>query len=180
MIAGGLVAAVGLVGAWAGWTAGNAIEPDQARAAATVSLRPPPTPPAAIATAPEAAVLDAPVRQATRPNVAVVPVKRAHPAPEVPPSEPRQFDVAIPDTTPEPAIAAATETPPKAVPASMPLPLPSSVVARTIEKIGYRCGSVASTSDGGAPGVFKVTCTSGHSYRASPVHGRYRFKRLGG
>jgi hypothetical protein len=26
--------------------------------------------------------------------------------------------------------------------------------------------------------VFKVTCTSGDSYRAAPIHGRYRFKRL--
>ena len=30
----------------------------------------------------------------------------------------------------------------------------------------------------GAPGAFKVTCTSGHSYRAAPVRGRYRFRRL--
>jgi len=26
--------------------------------------------------------------------------------------------------------------------------------------------------------MFKVTCTSGDSYRAAPVNGRYRFKRL--
>jgi hypothetical protein len=34
--------------------------------------------------------------------------------------------------------------------------------------------------DGEAPGTFKVTCTSGDSYRATPVNGRYRFRRLGG
>jgi hypothetical protein len=55
------------------------------------------------------------------------------------------------------------------------------VVARTIDRIGYSCGGVASTSpvEGEAPGVFKVTCTSGQSYQAKPVNGRYRFRRLG-
>lgn len=58
------------------------------------------------------------------------------------------------------------------------LPLASKLVARTIEHIGYACGEVASTSAvDGAAGVYKVTCTSGESYRAAPVHGRYRFKR---
>ena len=62
------------------------------------------------------------------------------------------------------------------------LPLPDAVVARTIGRIGYACGQVASTvpMDGKAPGTFKVTCTSGDSYRAAPVNGRYRFRRLGG
>lgn len=58
------------------------------------------------------------------------------------------------------------------------LPLASKLVARTIEHIGYACGDVASTSAvDGAAGVYKVTCTSGQSYRAAPLHGRYRFKR---
>jgi hypothetical protein len=61
------------------------------------------------------------------------------------------------------------------------MPLPNKVVARTIERIGYSCGAVASTApvEGGAAGVYKVTCTSGQSYQAKPVNGRYRFKRLG-
>lgn len=65
--------------------------------------------------------------------------------------------------------------------ATSKMPLPNSVVARTIGRIGYPCGNVASTVpvEGAAPGVFKVTCTSGHSYRATPVNGRYRFRRLG-
>jgi hypothetical protein len=63
-------------------------------------------------------------------------------------------------------------------PVAVPMPLPNAVVARTIERIGYSCGEVASTSPMGGDGVFKVTCTSGQSYRAAPVHGRYRFKRL--
>jgi hypothetical protein len=59
------------------------------------------------------------------------------------------------------------------------MPLPKPTIARTLHRIGYSCGSVASTSavDGQA-GVFTVTCTSGQSYRASPQHGRYRFKKL--
>ena len=61
------------------------------------------------------------------------------------------------------------------------LPLPNAVVARTIGRIGYSCGQVASTTaiEGGEPGAFKVTCTSGHSYRAAPVRGRYHFRRWG-
>jgi translation initiation factor IF-1 len=51
------------------------------------------------------------------------------------------------------------------------------VVARTIGRIGYPCGQVATASAMGG-GVFKVTCTSGHSYRAAPVGGRYRFRRM--
>jgi hypothetical protein len=57
--------------------------------------------------------------------------------------------------------------------------LSNGFVARTIERIGYACGDVASTArvEGEAPGVFKVTCTSGQSYRAAPVRGRYHFRR---
>ena len=56
----------------------------------------------------------------------------------------------------------------------------TTLVARTIERIGYSCGQVASTSAvEGAAGVYKVTCTSGQTYRAAPVHGRYRFRRWG-
>ena len=54
-------------------------------------------------------------------------------------------------------------------------------MARTIERIGYACGSVASAAavDGSA-GVFKLYLgSSGHSYQASPVKGRYHFRRLG-
>jgi hypothetical protein len=65
----------------------------------------------------------------------------------------------------------------QATPASMPLS--NGLVARTIEKIGYDCGQVASTEPVRA-GVFKVTCTSGQAYQASPVRGRYHFRRLGG
>jgi hypothetical protein len=53
------------------------------------------------------------------------------------------------------------------------------VIARTIHRIGYSCGDVASATavDGQAPGVYKITCTSGQSYQAKPVRGRYHFRR---
>jgi len=67
----------------------------------------------------------------------------------------------------------------EALPASMPIP--NKVIASTIERIGYACGEVSSTAivDGAAPGTFRVSCSSGHAYQATPVHGRYRFRRLG-
>ena len=78
-----------------------------------------------------------------------------------------------------PELAAAEA--PSAQLAAASLPLPNRVIARTIRQIGYSCGEVAATSpiEGEAPGVYKVTCTSGQSYRAAPVRGRYRFRRLG-
>ena len=78
------------------------------------------------------------------------------------------------------AVQAAAEAPQVAA-AAADMPLPNSTIARTIERIGYSCGEVASTAPvaGEEPGVFKVTCTSGQSYRAAPVRGRYHFRRLG-
>jgi hypothetical protein len=60
------------------------------------------------------------------------------------------------------------------------MPLANAAIANTIRRIGYSCGSVASTEAvDGASGVFKVTCSSGDSYQATPLHGRYHFRRLG-
>jgi hypothetical protein len=64
--------------------------------------------------------------------------------------------------------------------AAASLPLPNRVIARTLARIGYPCGQIASSVPAGAAGVYKVTCTSGHSYQAAPVRGRYHFRRLGG
>ena len=58
------------------------------------------------------------------------------------------------------------------------LPLSNAAIARTLGKIGYACGKVASTEAVG--GAFKVNCTSGHSYKAAPVRGRYHFRRWSG
>ncbi|HSR00396.1 MAG TPA: DnaJ domain-containing protein [Sphingomicrobium sp.] len=61
------------------------------------------------------------------------------------------------------------------------LPLSSATIARTIERIGYGCGRVVSTASlDGAPGAYKISCSSGQVYRAAPVHGRYHFRRWGG
>jgi hypothetical protein len=79
-------------------------------------------------------------------------------------------------TTPASAPALSPATPAAAAAA---LPLPDRIVARTIEKIGYACGQVNSATPlDGEPGAFKVTCTSGDSYKAAPVRGRYHFRRL--
>ena len=79
-------------------------------------------------------------------------------------------DPIVPDATSAPMV--------ETVAAKMPLP--HRTVARTIDRIGYRCGSVASaTAVEGAAGVYKVDCTSGQSFQAKPVNGRYRFRRLG-
>jgi len=73
----------------------------------------------------------------------------------------------------------APETLPAAEAANMPLP--HRTVARTIDRIGYHCGSVASaTPVEGVAGVYRVTCSSGQSFQAKPVNGRYRFRRLAG
>jgi hypothetical protein len=74
----------------------------------------------------------------------------------------------------------AAEAPP-AEAAAASLPISNRTAARTIERIGYACGRIAATTpvEGEATGVYKVTCTSGQSYRAAPVNGRYRFKRWG-
>jgi hypothetical protein len=78
---------------------------------------------------------------------------------------------------PQQASAAADDSAPVAV-ADAKLPLPKATIARTIERIGYSCGTVASAATiNAAAGVFKITCSSGDSYRAAPVGGRYHFRR---
>ena len=81
-----------------------------------------------------------------------------------------------------PPVETTSEVPaptPVAEVAEAKMPLPNATVARTIERIGYSCGSVSSVVADSGPGVFKVTCSSGDSYRAAPIGGRYHFRRLG-
>jgi hypothetical protein len=61
------------------------------------------------------------------------------------------------------------------------LPVSTKLIARTIERIGYRCGDVSSAApaEGKAQGVHRITCSSGQTYQATPVRGRYHFRRLG-
>lgn len=183
---GGLVVAAGLLGAVAGlWVRGDT-DPSQSEPQLTTSL--PAARAHAVAAAPEPAVEAASREGHARAAVPTVRTNRARPPlqlaqrPSVESSLPadNQFvesateQLATQDPlAPAPAGAAST--------VSADLPLPGKVIARTIDRIGYSCGSVASaTAIEGESGAFKVTCSSGQSYRAAPVHGRYRFKRLSG
>ena len=175
MVAGGLVLGAGLIGALAGsWVKDDV----QAQAEPAVSADLPAAKPAVAAAAPAAPVMAEAVQ--AQPEVHAPPARRTAPAPKPPVqaqvAEAQPLEIPAADVAEASAELAADPLAPKPVAASMPLS--NAVVARTIERIGYSCGEVASTSPMGGAGVFKVTCTSGQSYRAAPVHGRYRFKRL--
>jgi hypothetical protein len=82
------------------------------------------------------------------------------------------------DQLPEATEGAVADDPLAPRPAAARLPIPDRVVARTIERIGYACGEVASSAPvEGARGAFNVTCSSGQTFQATPVNGRYRFRR---
>jgi len=182
---GGVILAVGLVGGIAGMSAGgNAADSQQNQARVTVAV------PAAKTLAPSESTAPGRFEAASLPVGAQVASFRntRHRSS----SQPRAFEksaidgieaaIGQPETSPGVDTAteqASAEAPaPEAAPAS--LPLPNRVIARTIDRIGYSCGSVASaTAIEGADGVYKINCTSGQSYQAAPVHGRYRFRRLG-
>jgi hypothetical protein len=89
----------------------------------------------------------------------------------------QQSSEAAPAPAAETPAAAAADSASVSVPAAA-LPLASATIARTIERIGYGCGRVVSaTGVDGAAGVFNITCSSGDTYRAAPVRGRYHFRR---
>jgi len=176
---GGLFLGVAVLGAGLGWYASRGIAPAQAEQAVNLPVRK--APPAAADTppAPKSAetrgAAQAPRERRTRPAAAPTRERRT-PPPEPSLAEEKRADE-IPDIPTEQVVALTSG----AAEAPAAMPLPKSVVARTIGRIGYACGEVASTSAvDGSPGVFKVTCTSGHSYRAAPVGGRYHFRRWGG
>jgi hypothetical protein len=170
LVVGGLIGAAGLVGAFAGLS----VKDDAASAAA---------PPAVTVALPAA-------KQVAEVAPAAAPVDMV--APAATPAKPRRtasqsrfaravesevagtavqsagIDLASAEGTPEPA---------QAQPAAASLPLPDAVVARTIERIGYSCGKVTGAVAGSSPGVYQVTCSSGDTYQATPVQGRYRFRR---
>jgi len=170
----GLFLGVAAVGAGLGWYASRGIAPAQAEQAVTFRVpkaqqpaADPPEPSAPAKAGPSTEQSKAPARARHRERTAAEPVL----------SEPKRAEE-VPDI-PSEQVAALTSASGEETTATMPLP--DSVVARTIARIGYPCGAVASTSAvDGAPGAFKVTCTSGHSYRAAPVRGRYHFKRWSG
>lgn len=178
----GLIAAVGLFGAWAGWEAGNDMQSSEPDQAVKVAL-PPPSDVRPSVTAPAVPVRGLVQARVTRPKhraAAAPPPERAPPTPaaaQPPPPEVAQSERNQPEESA--AEPAAAETPPSASAAPANLPLSNRIIARTIERIGYACGKVASTSAVEGGGAFKVNCTSGNSYRASPVRGRFHFRRWG-
>jgi hypothetical protein len=172
--AGALALAVG-AGAWTGWEAGN----DNDQPAVTLKVPKANSPSAAADSPPAYAMAETLPEQPARAAAPTARTERTRPPLQIALPEEPQTEVALleqrqRELETEQAVA---QAPPVEV-AAAKMPLPNSVVARTIGRIGYPCGQVASTA-ALSPGVFKVTCTSGHSYRAAPVNGRYRFRRLG-
>jgi curved DNA-binding protein CbpA len=181
MIVAGMFGGVALLGMGLGWYASRDIQPAQAKAAVAF-----PIPRKAIAQQPADAVVS-PSAAAAAPEVrherktrtaATAPARGQHaPARETTAaSEQQQRAEDIPDIPTE-KVAALT-APIADTQTTATMPLSNGVIARTIGRIGYACGSVTSTTAvEGTAGVFKVTCSSGDSYRAAPVRGRYHFRR---
>jgi len=175
MIAGGLVAAVALIGAWAGVKAGNDAQAQTLESRVTTAL--PHAKPAS--TAEDDSPLTFAEATPTRRARAVHRVQRQ--APKRHALSQQELEELAPvevghQATDGAATPAVTERPAPVV-TQAKMPLPNAVVARTIGRIGYACGSVASVVAGEGAGVYNVTCTSGHTYRAAPVRGRYHFSR---
>lgn len=172
---GGVVFAVAVLGAWAGWQAGNDVEAQKIEAGVNLAL-----PPAKEREAAIAPILTVPSDMYEAPSPRASPRNsRARRTPA--PSAHETLDSIVePSPEGEPVsgqISDGVAAPSAVTQAAAALPLSNRTVAKTLERIGYSCGDVASTSAAGA-GAFKVTCTSGNSYQATPVKGRYRFRRL--
>jgi hypothetical protein len=92
---------------------------------------------------------------------------------------------------PQPKAAEKPEAePPEAEPATKTVertgerpPLSDSLIASTIRRIGYPCPSVRSTSaisgDGPSPSGYRITCSSGDTYRGTVINGHLRFRKFG-
>jgi len=182
LAAGALVLAVG-GGAWTGWEAGNDNESVQSKPVAALKVPPPKTAPAMTSSPPASPPSSAeePPQQAAPAAPAAVRTARIPPEPkpvarQEAPTETALIEQVPPEELMTEQVVAESAS---AEAATAKLPLPDAVVARTIRRIGYACGEVASTTpiEGAAPGVFKVTCSSGHTYRAAPVRGRYHFRK---
>ena len=176
---GGFLVAACAVGGLAGWWSvsgiGEASQPEEATSAPLPTAKPPATP-ATQEIAPAAAPIVPEVRL-DRPRPAIAPARRIERAPAAP--QPAAIEAQQQADESDPGLSEPSVAEPPAPPTTS-MPLPNRVVARTIDRIGYSCGSVAATAPvESAPGVYTVTCSSGQSYRASPVNGRYRFRRLG-
>lgn len=171
---GAMALAAAVLGAWTGW------DSEAGKSAAKVALPPPTT----FTVGDPAATAPVPAPDAARPSQPKQPPRAAaRRAPVQPTGRPADLERELAESSAPAAVPVMTaEAPAAAAAAAARLPLSNAVIARTIARIGYPCGRVAATTaaEGGAPGAFTVTCTSGHSYRAAPVGGRYHFRRVGG
>jgi hypothetical protein len=174
IVAGALIASAVLAGALAGSSIGNGEGAEPAsEPAVTTAL--PAAKPAAAALPPDRVSGEAVAQRRREPRAPVKHRPAASPRIAQLAEAVQAEDSPLVETLTEQAIP--TTAPTEAAPAAMPLS--NAVVARTIHRIGYACGDVASTSAvEGARGVYTVACTSGASYQATPVHGRYRFRRV--
>ncbi|MES2120408.1 MAG: hypothetical protein V4513_07510 [Pseudomonadota bacterium] len=183
-IVGALTLVVAVAGAWAGMKSGQEAQAVQPNGPVTARL-PKATPAQARAETESGAVQ--PVT-AVRPLPVARPVERRRvlsiaAPPPAPPRPGPERSVAEQNQFARNSIAQAVAAEPEMVETQAPIvsasmPLPDRTIARTIERIGYRCGSVYGTAAGATAGVFTVTCSSGQSFQARPVRGRYRFRRL--
>lgn len=176
-----LLFAAAAVGAFAGLKSVETIEPQEPAQAATIGLpvAKPGAAKAVVAPDAQASRSTAAPQRPTRTSLAPVPDRRKAPA---------EVLAAIPaDSITESiqVVQAATSAPIADSPAaeqqvaSAALPIAKRDIARTIQKIGYSCGAVDSAIpvEGGDGGVFKITCSSGATYRAAPIRGRYHFRK---
>jgi hypothetical protein len=172
LMLGGLFAGVALVGAGLGLYASRDVEPAKAEAAAT------PVAPEQIAPSVEPPAVIEPAVNEVRPIAPRQPKPAATRTSRIAPAEPARAESQVADDIPDiptEQVVAQTAAAPDS-PASMPMS--NATIARVIGRIGYACGAVTSTTAvEGSPGVFSVTCSSGDSYRAAPVRGRYHFRR---
>jgi hypothetical protein len=183
------VLGVAMLGAVIGWAANMVEEPQQPAPPVKMAL-PPPAPSLAMSDTPEISTNrndeEKQVelrRQSDRLRIAQTRLPKTTAAPEQPVAPSSSGEEQIASNSIEPA----TETPSSSFSSSADaavtsMPLSDRTIARTISRIGYSCGRVASIAPvpGQASGVFTVTCSSGQSYRATPVGGRYRFRRSSG
>jgi hypothetical protein len=178
IVAGGLVCAAVVIGALVGSNAGAGEQAAAAEPAVTAALPPaqPAKAAAAIATPAAPGFVEEQDRR-VRIAVPAAPAKRPSIQPAMPVAEAgAATEAAVPD-----ALAPLASAEPETAATAAAMPLPSAVIARTIHRIGYPCGQVAATSAvDGSPGVFNVACSSGQSYRATPIRGRYHFRRVSG
>lgn len=177
--AGAVVIGACLLGGVVGWwSIGDVAESAQPENTVSVSLSPAKALPASPAPQPTSEA--APTVRYIQPD---------RPKPSLPAQAPVELratssQAATVEEQPEPTAvdagmnAQAVEETPATSAVAAAMPLPNRVIARTIDRIGYACGRVSSVDPLEAQGNFKVTCTSGQSFQAKPVNGRYRFKRL--